>query len=78
VAYEELGHAQLGDSRRTARVVRMAASLVEQPGGKVLDVFRSSAERQAAYDLLGNAQVRQDAVNRRGEARFSVRAGLVA
>lgn len=40
----------------------MAAALARQPGGKVLDVFRSSAERQAAYDLLGNAQVRQDAM----------------
>ena len=61
-AYEEFGHAELGDVRRTDRIVRMAAALAEQPGGKVLDVFRSSAERQAAYDLLSNSRVRQEAM----------------
>ena len=61
-AYEEFGHAELGDSRRTARVVRMVAALAEQPGGKVLDVFRSSAEQQAAYDLLSNSHVHQEAM----------------
>lgn len=57
-AYEEFGHAELGDTRRTARLVRMAASLAERPGGKILDVFRSNAEQQAAYDFLGNEKVR--------------------
>lgn len=61
-AYEEFGHADLGDSRRTARLVRMAASLAEKPGGKVLTVFRSNAEQQGAYDLLGNEHVRGDAM----------------
>ncbi len=36
----------------------MAASLAEKPGGKVLEVFRSNAEQQGAYDLLGNREVR--------------------
>lgn len=57
-AYEEFGHADLGDARRTARLVRMAASLAETPGGKVPEVFRSSAEQQAAYDFLSNSNVR--------------------
>jgi len=35
----------------------MAAGVVRRPGGKVLDVFRSSAERQGAYDFLANEQV---------------------
>jgi hypothetical protein len=61
-AYEEFGHAELGDTRRTDRIVRMVAALAEQPGGKVLDVFRSGAERQAAYDLLANPHVRQEAM----------------
>lgn len=61
-AYEEFGHADLGDARRTARLVRMAASLAEQPGGKVLSVFRSNAEQQAAYDLLSNARVRSESM----------------
>src|SRR5580658_10218410 len=59
-AYEEFGHADLGDARRTARLVRMAASLAETPGGRVPEVFRSSAEQQAAYDFLSNSNVRAD------------------
>jgi hypothetical protein len=59
-AHEEFGHTDLGDTRRTARLVRMAAALAEQQGGKVLTVFRSNAEQQGAYDLLGNERVRSD------------------
>ena len=35
----------------------MAASLGERPGRKVLDVFRSNAEPQDAYDFLSNQRV---------------------
>lgn len=61
-AYEEFGHANLGDPRRTARLVRMATSLAERPGGKVLDVFRSNAEQQGAYDFLSNERVRSTSI----------------
>src|SRR5262245_58975398 len=56
-AYEEFGHAELGDRRRTGRLVRMLATIAERPAGKVVEVFRSSAERQGAYDLLSNEAV---------------------
>ena len=61
-AHEEFGHAELGDPRRTDRLVRMAAALAERPGGKVLDVFRSNAEQQGAYDLLSNGRVTREAM----------------
>jgi hypothetical protein len=61
-AREEYGHAELGDPRRTNRLVRMAASLAERPGGKILDVFRSNAEQQGAYDLLSNVRVTREAM----------------
>jgi len=54
-AYEEFGHAELGDTRRTARLVRMAASLAERPGGKILDVFRSNAEQDRDRPLQYDA-----------------------
>jgi hypothetical protein len=38
----------------------MAASLAERAGGKVLGVFRSTAEQQGAYDFLSNEKVRGD------------------
>ena len=61
-AWEEFGHAELGDSRRTARLVRMAAAVADRPAGKVAEVFRTSAERQGAYDLLANDGVRSSAL----------------
>lgn len=61
-AYEEFGHANLGDPRRTARFIRMATSLAEHPGGKVLDVSRSDAEPQGAYDFLSNQRVLSAAI----------------
>ncbi len=56
-ASEQFGHAALGDSRRTARVIRMAARAAEQPAGKVSEVFADDAERQGAYDLLEGNRV---------------------
>ncbi len=46
--------------RRTMRLVRMATAAALRPGGTVLEVFRSSAERQAAYDFLANPDIRQE------------------
>lgn len=51
------GGAQLGDARRAARVVRMAAQAAETPAGRVTEVFGQPAERQAAYDLLESPAV---------------------
>jgi hypothetical protein len=59
-AYEEFGHAALGDTRRTVRLVRMAAAVAGRPAGKVTEVFRTSAERQGAYDFLSNDNVRSE------------------
>jgi hypothetical protein len=51
-ASRELGRTDLGDSRRTARLVRMAARAAEAPAGKVSEVFAERAELQGAYDFL--------------------------
>lgn len=58
----EFGHAALSDERLRFRLVRMAARVAAQPSGVVSQVFAFSAERQGAYDLLGNGRVRSDAV----------------
>jgi hypothetical protein len=60
--YEEFGHAELGDDRRRQRLVKIAAGAAARPAGKVLEVFRSSAERQGTYDFLENDDVRSDDV----------------
>lgn len=61
-AIEEFGRAKLGDIRRKDRLVRMAARAVNGPGGRLTEVFTTSAERQGAYDLLDNEEVTPAAV----------------
>ena len=51
-AEEEFGSAQLGDVRRTRRLVKMAASAADRPSGKVAVVFDRMSEREGAYDFL--------------------------
>jgi len=61
-AIEEFGRAQLGDIRRRDRLVRMAERAVQAPGGRLTEVFTTSAERQGAYDLLDNEEVTPSAL----------------
>jgi hypothetical protein len=51
-AQKLFGRARVGDSRRTARLVSMAARAAERPAGRVSAVFKRDKERQGAYDLL--------------------------
>jgi hypothetical protein len=51
------GGADLGDQRRTQRLVAMASRVAFGPAGRVTQVFREPAERQAAYDFLEHQQV---------------------
>ena len=52
-ASAEFGHAVLGDPRRTRRLVKMGAALMTQPAGRITQVFDASAQREAAYRLVG-------------------------
>jgi hypothetical protein len=61
-AREEFGHTDLGDKRRTKRLVQMAAQAAQFPSGKVSEVFLVDAERQGAYDFLESPHVRAEAV----------------
>jgi hypothetical protein len=51
-AREVFGGAELGDVRRTRRLVWMAAEAVRSPSGKISEVFQNPAERQGAYDFI--------------------------
>jgi hypothetical protein len=61
-AREEFGGAQLGDSRRTERLVRLSASAALRPGGTVTSVVDGSALREGAFRLLENPKVMSKAV----------------
>jgi len=61
-AYETFGAAELGDARRTARLVAMATRVTQRPAGTVTAVFSTSAEREGAFRFLENAAVGHEAV----------------
>jgi len=68
-ARQEFGAIDLGDARRTARLVRIGASAARAPAGTVTGVFDNDAERQGAYDFLESPHVKADALERgAGEA----------
>jgi Transposase DNA-binding/Transposase DDE domain len=56
-AQGEFGGAELGDVRRTRRLVAMTADAVRKPAGRVSEVFQSPSKRQGAYDFLEHEQV---------------------
>jgi Transposase DNA-binding/Transposase DDE domain len=61
-AWEEFGRADLGDRRRSRRLVRIVRRLAEGPYGAVSRVCEDLAERQAAYDFLSNEAIRSSAI----------------
>jgi len=68
-AAEEFGQADLGDKRRTDRLVSMAACVAEHPAGKVTKAFALSRDREGAYRLLNNEAVPYEClVNAAGQA----------
>jgi hypothetical protein len=71
-AREEFGHAQLGDERRTKRLVQLAAGALDHPAGRITEVFGSDAKRQGAYDFLESHHVSEAALSE-AVARASAR-----
>ena len=61
-AFEEFGDAQLGDPRRTARLVGVAARAAEQPTGRLTEIFQDRAELEGAYRLIESPHVDEQAV----------------
>jgi len=53
----EFSGAQLGDVRRTRRLVEVAARLAENPRGTLPGTFPRWSDLKAAYGLLSNEQV---------------------
>lgn len=61
-AEDVFGDADLGDVRRTSRLVRMASRAARRPSGKISDVYESPAELQGAYDFVESAHVDAKAI----------------
>lgn len=58
----EFGRAELGDERRTRRLVRVASDAVRRPRGTVTAVVGGAAEREGAFRLLESPAVDAAAV----------------
>lgn len=56
-AQTEFGLAQLGDQRRTKRLIKIAAGLAQSPGGTLPQAFADWAELKAAYRFFGQRGV---------------------
>jgi hypothetical protein len=68
-AEEEFGEAELGDRRRTRRLVAMARRMAEQPAGKLTRVYEVESELEGAYRFVENQGVSPEKMERtRGAA----------
>jgi hypothetical protein len=59
-AQTEFGGAELGDQRRTQRLIRVAAGLAEEAHGALPESFGRWAELKGAYRLMEQANVRYE------------------
>lgn len=72
-ARDEFGTAELGDIRRTSRLVVVAAEAATRPAGTVTGVCESSASREGAFRFLENAAVHVDAIRAATHAATAAR-----
>lgn len=63
-ALDTFGGANLGDARRTQRLVQLASEVARRPTGVVSKACESSASREGAFRFLENDAVHWDAVFR--------------
>lgn len=61
-AADEFGDAELGDLRRTRRLVKLAVEVARSPAGTVTRACHTSASREGAFRWLENSAIRHDAV----------------
>jgi len=68
-AQAQFGHAALGDPRRTARLVKLAANKAKAVTSTIPEICADSAAQEGAYRLLRNPAVEADAIVEAGCAR---------
>lgn len=58
----ELGGADLGDQRRTARLVQLVSALGERPGASLPQATENRASLKAAYRFFDNEEIESEAI----------------
>jgi hypothetical protein len=61
-AFNEFGPAALGNRLRTNRLVRMAETVMATPSGKISEVFRDPAQREAAFRFVESDHIEEAAL----------------
>jgi hypothetical protein len=59
---KNFGHAQLGDERRTKRLVELVDQMCQRPGGTLPQKFRKPADLRAFYRLMRQDDVTHEAI----------------
>jgi len=77
-ASQEFGTAELGDARRSRRLVKLAASFAERPAGKITEVMQVPAEREAAFRFVENGAIESAAIARAHHRATAERCGEVS
>lgn len=73
-AVQNFGHCELGDKRRTRRLVKVAADLASHIGQSLVKCCTNEAEIEGAYRLLRNADINSEAIAEAGFQATAVRA----
>ena len=66
-AEQKFGQSDLGDPRRTARLVKLASTLANEPGKPLVNITQSPADIEGAYRFIRNEHID---VNAMAEAGF--------
>ena len=61
-ARTEFGHCCLGDERRSARLLQMAAAAASRPSGTITGTFKLAADREGAFRFVENDDIDPSAI----------------
>lgn len=70
-AKQQFGKSNLGDPRRTARLVKLASSIAKEPGKPLVNITQSPADMEGAYRFIRNEHIDANAI---AESGFQVTA----
>ena len=65
-AQQQFGKSDLGDPRRTARLVKLASTLAAEPGKPIVNVTQSPADMEGAYRFIRNDNIDASAIAEAG------------
>ena len=61
-AEQQFGQSDLGDPRRTARLVKLASTLANEPGKSIVNITQSPADMEGAYRFIRNEHIDANAI----------------